>query len=483
MKVTANDGNGGSISDEFDIVVSTASAGGAHCDATDANELWCVTLTVATWTAGGNTQYGYAIRSGTATGSVAPDSFPYRTATILVGRLSYADVAGSRLRFVIGRNSGTTPLDGLLGASHFSLEIGTGGTKKSFAIDNPGTTETFQLPNHGLSWTSGDTVPVKLLLVPAPPRVANHIPNQRASADEEFSYRFPANTFADVGDTPAYTATKADDSALSATWLSFDAGTRTFSGTPTSVGTLSVKLTATDTTSRSVSDTFDIVVSTGVVDQRTSVAEAFSYIVPANTFDGASTTGTLTYRATLADGSALASNVQLARGRIKPGWLRFIPSSRRFWGTPLPGSDGTTSVRVTATDARGKRLNATFDITVGVDSGLVGNFTRPGSAGRHLVWFDHAQKFTTGADAAGYTVTSIDVLLRDVRSNDDFPTVTIEQRGDAPRLQCGNPADADVRCVGRRQALPLHRFGQPGAVREHQLLDRDHRRVVVDACE
>ena len=89
-------------------------------------------------------------------------------------------------------------------------------------------------------------------------------------------------------------------------------------------------------------------------------------------------------------------------------------------------------MRVTATDARGKRLNATFDITVDVDAGLVGNFTRPGSASRHLKWFNHAQKFTTGADAAGYTVTSIDVLLRNVHSNGNFPTITIESGATLP---------------------------------------------------
>ena len=42
------------------------------------------------------------------------------------------------------------------------------------------------------------------------------------------------NTFADTdtGDTLTYTATKSDDSELPS-WLSFDAATRTFSGTPT----------------------------------------------------------------------------------------------------------------------------------------------------------------------------------------------------------------------------------------------------------
>ena len=72
---------------------------------------------------------------------------------------------------------------------------------------------------------------------------------------------FPTNTFADTdaGATLTYTATQSDDSVLPS-WLSFAAATRTFSGTPTAAGTVSVKVTASDGTD-SVSDTFDIVVS------------------------------------------------------------------------------------------------------------------------------------------------------------------------------------------------------------------------------
>ena len=96
------------------------------------------------------------------------------------------------------------------------------------------------------------------------PTVANAISNQTATAGTAFSYAFLATTFADTdaGDTLTYTATKSDNSALPS-WLSFAAATRTFSGTPMAadVGTVSVKVTASDGTD-SVSDTFDIVVST-----------------------------------------------------------------------------------------------------------------------------------------------------------------------------------------------------------------------------
>ena len=96
-----------------------------------------------------------------------------------------------------------------------------------------------------------------------PPTVATAIPDQSATAGTAFSYVFPANTFsdADTSDTLTYTATKADDTALP-TWLSFAAGTRTFSGTPQAAdaGTVAVKVTASDGNGGSVSDAFDITV-------------------------------------------------------------------------------------------------------------------------------------------------------------------------------------------------------------------------------
>ena len=95
------------------------------------------------------------------------------------------------------------------------------------------------------------------------PTVATAIPNQTATAGTALLYAFPTNTFADTdtGDTLTYTATQSDDTALPA-WLSFTAATRTFSGTPQAVdvGTVSVKVTASDGNGGSVSDTFDIVV-------------------------------------------------------------------------------------------------------------------------------------------------------------------------------------------------------------------------------
>ena len=95
------------------------------------------------------------------------------------------------------------------------------------------------------------------------PVVANAIADQSSPAAAAWSYQVPADAFSDVDDntTLSYTATLGDDSTLPA-WLSFDATSRTFSGTPPQnfSGSLDLKVTASDG-SLSVSDTFALAVT------------------------------------------------------------------------------------------------------------------------------------------------------------------------------------------------------------------------------
>ena len=97
------------------------------------------------------------------------------------------------------------------------------------------------------------------------PALAVQTGSQNANVGSAFSLALPAGTFTDVdaGDSLTYTATAADGSSLPA-WLSFNAATRTFSGTPTAgdAGTLGVKVSATDLGGLAASETFNIVVAT-----------------------------------------------------------------------------------------------------------------------------------------------------------------------------------------------------------------------------
>ena len=113
--------------------------------------------------------------------------------------------------------------------------------------------------------TSSTTLTVTIHGANDAPVLAAQTGNQNATVGSAFSLALPAGTFTDVdaGDTLTYTATAADGSALPA-WLTFNATTRTFSGTPAAanVGTLSVKVTATDLGGLAASETFNIAVAT-----------------------------------------------------------------------------------------------------------------------------------------------------------------------------------------------------------------------------
>ncbi len=109
------------------------------------------------------------------------------------------------------------------------------------------------------SVTSAATSPVAN--VNDTPILVSPLSDQLATESVPFSATLPAGAFADIdaGDVLTYTATQADGSALPA-WLSFDAATRAFSGTPAAGGMLSIRVTASDTGGLSASDVFNITI-------------------------------------------------------------------------------------------------------------------------------------------------------------------------------------------------------------------------------
>jgi hypothetical protein len=93
-----------------------------------------------------------------------------------------------------------------------------------------------------------------------PPVVGSALVNQSSTTSSVLSYTFPVNTFTDpdVGDVLTYTATGLPSG------ITFNASTRTFSGTGTTVGTYTVTVTATDTKNASVSQSFTISILPGI---------------------------------------------------------------------------------------------------------------------------------------------------------------------------------------------------------------------------
>src|SRR5207245_2942698 len=144
--------------------------------------------------------------------------------------------------------------------------------------------------------STSDTFALTVTNVNEAPVVANPIADQTTAEDAAFSFQVPANTFADqdAGDTLTLSATLANGDPLP-TWLSFDGTTNTFSGTPDNaeMGSLSLRVMATDAGNLSAADTFALTVTNvneapavanPIADQTTAEDAPFSFAVPANTF-------------------------------------------------------------------------------------------------------------------------------------------------------------------------------------------------------
>ena len=196
------------------------------------------------------------------------------------------------------------------------------------------------------------------------PIVVTALPAQTLLEDEAFSYTLPESTFLDVdaGDSLSYSAMLTDGSALP-TWLSFDAATRTFNGTPgnAEVGSLAISVTATDLAGESVATAFDLsvlnvndapVVSAPILDQSAKQGLAYEYTLPADTFTDPDVGDNLSYEVTLDNGDPL------------PTWLSFDATTLTFAGTPGGGDVGNFSVKVTASDLAGVQVADSFTFSV-----------------------------------------------------------------------------------------------------------------------
>ena len=146
--------------------------------------------------------------------------------------------------------------------------------------------------------------------------------------------------------TLTYSVTLANGAALPL-WLSFDATTQTFSGTPSQDynGNIDVKVTASDG-SLTASDIFTLtitpvndapIVATLLVDKSSAEDTALSFTLPVGSFADVDNT-TLIYSTSLATGAAL------------PLWLSFNAATQTFIGTPPQDYNGNIDVKVKASD-------------------------------------------------------------------------------------------------------------------------------------
>ena len=174
-----------------------------------------------------------------------------------------------------------------------------------------------------------------------------------------------ANAFTDpLGLSMTYRATLADGSALPS-WLKFNTTTGTFTGTvPNTATGLNIKVTATDTSGLSASETFAVTTpSTAPVRASQTAAQTWKPGQPvkltlaANTFSDPRGEK-LTYSAAQANGSAL------------PSWLSFNTATQTFGGT-APNKATGLGIKVTATDTSCLCASETFSASVAAATSML----------------------------------------------------------------------------------------------------------------
>jgi len=198
------------------------------------------------------------------------------------------------------------------------------------------------------------------LTLSVPPVLSSAISDVSINEDAAYSYDASASFSDTDGDTLTYYATLSDDSDLPL-WLSINTTTGVLSGTPENgdVGAIAIKVTATDSQSASVSDTYTLTVantndvptlSSAIVNTSINEDAVYSYDASANfsDIDG----DTLSYSATLSDDSDL------------PLWLSIKSSTGVLSGTPESVDGGAIDVKVTATDTSEVSVSDNYTLTV-----------------------------------------------------------------------------------------------------------------------
>ena len=201
------------------------------------------------------------------------------------------------------------------------------------------------------------------------PVLAVALTGRAATEDLAFEYLLPDGVFVDedLHDALTYTASLVSGDPLPG-WLTFDPGMPRFAGTPANadVGTLQIKVVATDEAGESAFGTFllsvanvnDAPVTTGALPpQIAPEGTQFQLDVPAALFVDPDADDTVILAASV-DGGQL------------PAWLSFDTHAGRFAGTPGNEDAGSWRVTLRATDVAGAFASSELLLTVPRSSGV-----------------------------------------------------------------------------------------------------------------
>ena len=256
----------------------------------------------------------------------------------------------------------------------FSAELADGGSLPSWIAFNSETAEFSGVPTEAnlgeyeIRVTATDaemesastTFTLTVANVNDRPELVIEIEDQRAVEEEPFEVDISASfTDPDPGDALTFTATLENGGPLPA-WLTISTD-GVFRGTPSNDDTVnaSIQVTATDSASATVSDTFMLFVlnvndpptASEIPDQMAVEDASFSFDVT-EFFADVDPTDQLIYLLTAEGGEEI------------PEWLSFDSEQGLFSGTPGNEDVGTTTLEVTAVDKNLERVSAIFDLAV-----------------------------------------------------------------------------------------------------------------------
>ncbi|KAJ3429332.1 dystroglycan-related [Anaeramoeba flamelloides] len=201
-----------------------------------------------------------------------------------------------------------------------------------------------------------------LTILDDPPEILKPLEDQTFFVGDYNGYQFDNGTFTDPnGHALTYEATLANGEPLP-DWLEFDSKNRRFTGTASGCSqTITVKVTAIDKCTSSVSQNFEIslinnpiYVDEGLVDQEMNGNLIFNYTFDINAF------GDLDKE----NKNYNYSYEYLDPEDKQPTWLTFYSKNRRFLGN-TPNEDVTYNIKVYASDSCGSiRASSTFKLTI-----------------------------------------------------------------------------------------------------------------------
>ena len=342
IRVTANDGNGGTVNDVFRVTVTDGPNRAPVLSIPIPNRSATEAVT-SYYTVPSNTFYdpdgdGLTYTARFSTGATLPSWISFNPSTrLFTFSPAYGNAGTYDIRVTANDGNGGTQSD------VFRLTVGAGANRL--------------------------------------PSVGTLIPNLSANEGQAFSYTVPSNAFTDPdGNSFSYTAFLVTQQLVQTqpypepefelieietalpSWLTFNPSTRTFSGTRNGITTdevLDIRLYATEVgtaESYRVSQEFSLTVQAAndapVLSnppQSTYIAapgSAYTLDLPSNVFTDPNG-DSLTYSA-----SGL------------PSWLSFTASTVRFTGTPSTAHIGASTITLTATDPDGASRSTTFTLRV-----------------------------------------------------------------------------------------------------------------------